>query len=72
MSLKLIYSNGCGYFVERNDAQPIKENDMKTLSDMLKVAVKAVKPTQKVKGKDLYSGAGPGNSSSHCQGDGGW
>ncbi|EOV3157752.1 TPA: hypothetical protein ACW0NO_002899 [Enterobacter ludwigii] len=45
---------------------------MKKLSEMLKAAASSKKPAQKVKGKDLYSGAGPSNSNSHCQGGGGW
>ncbi|MGE0973348.1 hypothetical protein ACQFN5_29765 (plasmid) [Klebsiella sp. WOUb02] len=46
---------------------------MKKLSEMLKAAASSKKPVQKVKGKDLYSGAaGPGNSNAHCQGGGGW
>jgi hypothetical protein len=44
---------------------------MKKISKKIKAAIATVKPTQKVKGKDLYSGSGPGNSN-HCQGGGGW
>lgn len=44
---------------------------MSKLLEMIKVAKKSVKPEQKVKGKDLYSGASNSNSG-HCQGGGGW
>ncbi|GKW25100.1 hypothetical protein PEC311524_26940 [Pectobacterium carotovorum subsp. carotovorum] len=45
---------------------------MKKLSKIIKAAVSTVKPTQKVKGKELYAGGETTGNSSHCQGGGGW